>query len=238
MAAGERALGKQVFEEYAGHFWGMLETRPYMRARQGLAQCLWEAGRREEAAEHYQALLRLNPDDNQGVRYSLATLLLDMDRDQDLRRLLAEYEDDASAVWAYTKTLLAFREGGELPAGQQVAGQGNEGQQARSSLFVGAQATAPTCRRTSAWAEKTRPSATRSAIAAAGSNTPGAISWLRKTLDLPLPEPAQAPAAFVARTRLALRRLPQSRTKSGRSMHFRARRLKRPRPGKRRTGRS
>ena len=76
VAAGERALGKQAFEEYAGQFWGLLETRPYMRARQGLAQCLWEAGRREEAAEHYQEMLRLNPNDNQGVRYSLATLLL------------------------------------------------------------------------------------------------------------------------------------------------------------------
>jgi hypothetical protein len=31
--AGERALGKQAFGEEAGHFWGILETRPYMRAR-------------------------------------------------------------------------------------------------------------------------------------------------------------------------------------------------------------
>jgi tetratricopeptide (TPR) repeat protein len=78
--AGERALGKKAFKEDEGHFWGVLETRPYMRARQGLAQCLWEAGRREEAAEHYREMLRLNPNDNQGVRYSLATLLLDLER--------------------------------------------------------------------------------------------------------------------------------------------------------------
>ena len=31
--AGERALGKEAFEEDVGHFWGILETRPYMRAR-------------------------------------------------------------------------------------------------------------------------------------------------------------------------------------------------------------
>ena len=31
--AGELALGPQGFEEYAGHFWDFLETRPYMRAR-------------------------------------------------------------------------------------------------------------------------------------------------------------------------------------------------------------
>src|SRR5215211_7843795 len=59
--AGERALGRETFEEEAGHFWGILETRPYMRARQGLAVCLWELGEREEAIEHYQEMLDLNP---------------------------------------------------------------------------------------------------------------------------------------------------------------------------------
>jgi ST7 protein len=29
--AGELALGPRGFKEYAGHFWGFLETRPYMR---------------------------------------------------------------------------------------------------------------------------------------------------------------------------------------------------------------
>src|SRR5690242_5951519 len=37
VAAGERALGPEAFRENAGHFWGVLETRPYMRAREGLA---------------------------------------------------------------------------------------------------------------------------------------------------------------------------------------------------------
>lgn len=36
--AGERALGPDAFKEFRGDFWGILETRPYMRARAGLAQ--------------------------------------------------------------------------------------------------------------------------------------------------------------------------------------------------------
>lgn len=59
--AGERAvkqtLGEDAFEEEAGYFWGILETRPYMRARQGLALCLWEIGERREAIEHYTKML-------------------------------------------------------------------------------------------------------------------------------------------------------------------------------------
>ena len=33
VAAGERALGPTAFEQDVGHFWGLLETRPYMRAQ-------------------------------------------------------------------------------------------------------------------------------------------------------------------------------------------------------------
>jgi hypothetical protein len=47
--AGKRALGETFFEENEGYFWGLLETRPYMRARAGLAYILWDIGKREEA---------------------------------------------------------------------------------------------------------------------------------------------------------------------------------------------
>ena len=80
--AGERALGKAAFKQNAGHFWGILETRPYMRARAGLAECLWESRRLEEAVEHYQDMLRLNPNDNQGLRYILMTHLIELGFDE------------------------------------------------------------------------------------------------------------------------------------------------------------
>jgi tetratricopeptide (TPR) repeat protein len=96
-------LGRETFEEEAGHFWGILETRPYMRARQGLAVCLWELGEREEAIEHYREILDLNPGDNQGIRHELAGRLLDeeMDEemDEELGELLERYEEDAPAFW-------------------------------------------------------------------------------------------------------------------------------------------
>jgi tetratricopeptide (TPR) repeat protein len=113
VAAGERALGPNGFQENVGHFWGVLETRPYMRARLGLAHSLWTAGRRDEAVGHLQDMLRLNPNDNQGVRYTLAGFLLFLDRDDDLAGLLAQYPDEGSAAWAYTRALLAFRQQGD-----------------------------------------------------------------------------------------------------------------------------
>lgn len=110
--AGERALGPGYFTQNKGHFWGLLETRPYMRARAGLAFSLWELKRLDEAAEHYRALLELNEGDNQGVRYSLLTLLMEMNRDDDSLKLLKRFKDDAMAEWMYPWALVEFRRSG------------------------------------------------------------------------------------------------------------------------------
>ena len=77
--AGELALGPRGFNEYAGHFWGFLETRPYMRARAGLASTLLQLGDIDGALVHYRDMLGLNPNDNQGIRYVLAGCLLRQD---------------------------------------------------------------------------------------------------------------------------------------------------------------
>jgi tetratricopeptide (TPR) repeat protein len=110
--AGERALGPAPFEENVGHFWGILETRPYMRARSGLAQGLWAAGHHGEAIGHYRELLRLNPSDNQGNRYMLAECLLKLDRDGEVAGLIDKY-GEGSAEFEYTAALLAFRREGD-----------------------------------------------------------------------------------------------------------------------------
>jgi tetratricopeptide (TPR) repeat protein len=110
--AGERVLGEDYFDENAGYFWGLIETRPYMRSLEGAASCLWQMGKKEEALQIYNRMLHLNPGDNQGIRYVLADLLLSLNRERDLEKILKEYENDWSSVWLYTKALLTFRKGG------------------------------------------------------------------------------------------------------------------------------
>jgi tetratricopeptide (TPR) repeat protein len=110
--AGELALGPRRFKQYAGHFWGFLETRPYMRARAGLAGTLLKLGDVDSAVAHYRDMLKLNPNDNQGIRYVLAGCLLRHDNDGALEELLAAYED-GNASWLYTRALVAFRESGD-----------------------------------------------------------------------------------------------------------------------------
>lgn len=113
MAAGERAIGPEEFQEYEGHFWGVLETRPYMRAREGLASTLWAVGDSEAAISHFEDMLRLNPGDNQGIRYYLLSLYLETANDAALQELLKRYKNDYSAQWFYTLALVAFRKYGD-----------------------------------------------------------------------------------------------------------------------------
>ena len=103
----ERRLGKKGLKEYAGHFWGFLETRPYMRARGALASLLVEAGRLDEAAAEWEALLALNPNDNQGFRYFLLPLSLERGRLDKAAELFRAYpgEDGLSVLFAWCRVL-------------------------------------------------------------------------------------------------------------------------------------
>ncbi len=109
--AGERALGPAGFKEFAPHFWGFLETRPYMRARAGLAGTLFELNDIAGAAGHFRALLELNPGDNQGLRYSLLACLFKEGDQAGVDALLDRYGDEESTHWLYGRVLAAYRVG-------------------------------------------------------------------------------------------------------------------------------
>jgi len=108
---GKEALGELYIKENTGYFWGLLETRPYMRALQGLADCYWHTEDLKPAAEIYQEMLKLNPSDNQGVRYHLGNILILLDRREELDDLLKNYGEEESCFMLYTKALHLYRLG-------------------------------------------------------------------------------------------------------------------------------
>ncbi|MCX6637887.1 MAG: tetratricopeptide repeat protein [Acidobacteria bacterium] len=123
--AGERALGPEFFEENRGHFWGVLEARPYMRARMDLTEALLKTGETAEAVRDLEALLELNEGDNQGVRYVLLPLYLEAGNLDAARKLLAAYPDDYSAVFHWCKTL-ERRLSGDLAGAAQALAEARE----------------------------------------------------------------------------------------------------------------
>jgi len=211
VAAGERALGPETFQQEAGHFWGLLDTRPYMRARLGLAHSLWTAGRRDEAVQHLQDMLRLNPDDNQGVRYTLAGFLLFLDRDDDLAHLFQQYPVEGSAAWAYTKALLAFRHQGDTPENRQLLKQAKTTNKHVPDYLLGLKF--PPSERPDYYSPGDENEALNyvGSFMAGWKDTPGAIAWLRENVKKAKKESAtpqaKGPLGFIKKW--LTRNLPQ-----------------------------
>jgi tetratricopeptide (TPR) repeat protein len=116
VAVGEVHIGPWRMAEWRGEFWEVTETRPYMRARQGLAVELRRQGMPAEAIDTLRGSLALNPNDNQGLRYILLDWLLEAGALDEAAALHAAYHEDDSAAWHYGAVLLAFRQGGEAEA--------------------------------------------------------------------------------------------------------------------------
>ena len=111
VAAGERSLGAKFIRENKGYFWGLIETRPYMRALAQLAGLLRGVGLNADAIKNYEKILELNPNDNQGVRDPLVGLYLATGNLDGARKLLKAYEEDGSANFVWARVLYLFLAG-------------------------------------------------------------------------------------------------------------------------------
>lgn len=103
-----------VFDSGVGRFWGIFETRPYMRARFGLVGVLLQhfgsAGGRvhvvQAALDHLLDLLRLCRSDNMGLRDLVPALYVRLNRDQaayDFLKWYATTGQDSGYDWRDTQ---------------------------------------------------------------------------------------------------------------------------------------
>jgi tetratricopeptide (TPR) repeat protein len=183
--AGERALGPDMFEEDVGHFWGLIETRPYMRAREGLAHSLWQLGKRRQAIEHYRDMLRLNPGDNQGIRYVLANCLLRENDDEALGKLLDQYKDDAMAEWGYTRALLLFRREGASRRANAALKRALKQNTFVPPYLLGKKSIPRRLPDYIGFGDETEAASYASGAASIWRETPGALEWLANNLSTP-----------------------------------------------------
>lgn len=110
--AGERSLDDAMFEQFSGHFWDVIATRPYLRALHGQAVCALALDNSDEAITIYRRILDLNENDNQGARYLLLSCLLETGDTAGVHILLRRYENEFSAAWTYGRALVTFLERG------------------------------------------------------------------------------------------------------------------------------
>jgi tetratricopeptide (TPR) repeat protein len=104
-------MGKTYFEENKGHFWGLVETRPYMRACSFLVEGLRIIGKTSEAISHAEDMLELNPNDNQGIRDSLLGMYLETGNLEGARMLFKNYSSEFFAVFLWGRVLERYLSG-------------------------------------------------------------------------------------------------------------------------------
>ena len=179
VAAGERAIGPRMFAESVGHFWERITTRPYMRARFGLGQCLEDLGRRDEAMGHYRELLNLNPNDNQGVRYSLLRALFIAGLDGEARALLERFGDEPTAIWLYGRALSTFRREGDSAAARASLRQALGGNRRVAKYLIGKPELPHDDPPSYALRSEEEAVICARALAGAWQATSGAVEWMR-----------------------------------------------------------
>jgi tetratricopeptide (TPR) repeat protein len=98
MESFKKRYGQGYFDENTGYFWGVLETRPYMRALLVYGQSLWDSGKPKEAVETLNSMLVLNPMDNQGICYILVSWFFIVDDLKSVRELLKTYKEKTACM--------------------------------------------------------------------------------------------------------------------------------------------
>ncbi|OUM68544.1 hypothetical protein PIROE2DRAFT_3679 [Piromyces sp. E2] len=90
--------GNYFSEQYIGHFWGILETRPYMRAKHQKLLLFLDLERYSDALEESEELLKLCESDNLGIRYTLLGLYCYFERYEECEKLFNNYDESSTRL--------------------------------------------------------------------------------------------------------------------------------------------
>ena len=171
--------------------WG--KKRGNLEALFDAAISLRRLDQREEAVKQLREVLRLDAGDHQFARYWLAASLLDLQQHDDLMQLLERCEEP-TALWRYAQTLLAYRRGGDTEDSRRLLKEASQLDADFLDYLLGesmVHADRPVR------FDRDRQETTHSLAALflpAWRDTPGAASWVRRVLRVPLgAPPAESP---------------------------------------------
>ena len=98
-------------EDCIGKFWGLWETRPYMRLLHRYADFLTEMGMMTLAAREYEEMIRLSENDNLGVRFSLMHVYAFLEQEEPALELHKKYDGHEETMMLLPLSVLYFKKG-------------------------------------------------------------------------------------------------------------------------------
>ncbi len=110
---GTKIMEKKGFmdEGSIGEFWGIVETRPYMRLLSKYADFMVEVGMPTLAAREYEEMIRLSEDDNIGARYSLMHVYAFLEQEEPALELHKKYDGYEETQMLLPLSILYFKKG-------------------------------------------------------------------------------------------------------------------------------
>ncbi len=85
---------KYFDKDNIGHFYGIFETRPYIRGLVIKAEYLLEEGKLRQAETICKEVLKLNENDNLGVRYLLIAIFATLEEEKEILKLYKKYPEE------------------------------------------------------------------------------------------------------------------------------------------------
>ena len=106
---GKRIFAKTYLKDSISHFWIIHETRAFMRCMQAYADCLKDMGRYNDSVLVLEEMIRLNPNDNQGVRDQLLLYLIKISEFNKFRKYDKMYKEDLGVFISFNRALFTFK---------------------------------------------------------------------------------------------------------------------------------
>ncbi len=112
VAHGNKVMEKKGhMKDDVGQFWGVVETRPYMRLCDNYVEALISCGMMGKAITECEEMLRLCENDNLGMRFKLIHLYAYMEEEEKALKLLEKYPDQEVAMMLLPISILYFKRG-------------------------------------------------------------------------------------------------------------------------------
>jgi tetratricopeptide (TPR) repeat protein len=211
VAAGERALGAEVIERYAGELGRIPEARGWLMCRRGLAQCLRALGRHDEAITECETLARLDAPDTIATRFMHFDLLLTQGHFAAAREVCVAAGDESFSGWAYARALVEFAATGDTPAARRLLAQAVKANPRVPRLMLSGEQVEPSDVLIEVGSEDEAAMYVRDSRAT-WLDVPGALAWLRSATATAHEPPDRERRAPRARDLDILKALPRDVT--------------------------
>ena len=106
---GRKKFGGKFLKKNKGIFWGIHETRPFMRCLCAKSEILVAMGKMAEGVAIMEEMIELNEHDNQGIRYPLMSALIMLGETEKFKKYDKTFNDAYAAQTLYSRALFAFQ---------------------------------------------------------------------------------------------------------------------------------